>query len=152
MNAVYNSLINEFQNISYSFIHGDLTLSNLVIDREKRLYLIDPRGKFGETDFFGDPNYDIAKLYYSFIGGFDLLNYGKFIVESTSKRYFYKIDNKDLAKKRKLFQRVFAYNDDLINYIHSTIWLSLMPHLETATEKLFAYLYGLNLLNKQNEK
>ena len=36
--------------------------------------LIDPRGYFGFTELYGDPNYDWAKLYYSIVGNYDRFN------------------------------------------------------------------------------
>ena len=39
---------------------------------------IDPRGYFGHTELYGDPNYDWAKLYYSVVGNYDRFNLKKF--------------------------------------------------------------------------
>ena len=76
---IYDKLQNNLQNTSYTLIHGDATFSNTLISKEfSNLYLIDPRGGFGSTKFFGDPRYDYAKLYYSIIGNFDSLNNGNF--------------------------------------------------------------------------
>ena len=34
------------------------------------LKMIDPRGMFGETKYYGDPYYDLAKLMHSCDGGY----------------------------------------------------------------------------------
>ncbi|MGO5315366.1 sugar phosphate nucleotidyltransferase [Bilifractor sp. LCP21S3_A7] len=58
----------------FSFIHGDCTFSNLMLRNDGKPVFIDPRGYFGFTELYGDPNYDWAKLYYSIIGNYDRFN------------------------------------------------------------------------------
>jgi mannose-6-phosphate isomerase-like protein (cupin superfamily)/thiamine kinase-like enzyme len=52
--------------------HGDLQFDNVIIDKDKRFWLIDWRDSFGELTERGDLCYDLAKLY----GGL-LLSYNK---------------------------------------------------------------------------
>ncbi|MDR1194541.1 MAG: phosphotransferase [Peptococcaceae bacterium] len=59
---------------SFAFIHGDCTFSNLLLRDDKEPVFIDPRGYFGHTELYGDPNYDWAKLYYSLAGNYDRFN------------------------------------------------------------------------------
>lgn len=60
---------------SYSLIHGDLQMSNSMIDPDTlEVTFIDPRGYFGKTDTYGLADYDLAKLLYS-LSGYDLFNY-----------------------------------------------------------------------------
>jgi aminoglycoside phosphotransferase len=55
-------------------IHGDLCLSNILYDlRSGIVKLIDPRGSFGEAGLYGDPRYDVAKLYHSVYGLYDFI-------------------------------------------------------------------------------
>lgn len=50
-------------------IHGDPVFTNVIINSEKHIYLIDPRGKWGnELTVFGDLNYDYAKILQSILG------------------------------------------------------------------------------------
>ncbi|MGF1626102.1 MAG: aminoglycoside phosphotransferase family protein [Alphaproteobacteria bacterium] len=58
----------------FTVIHGDFCLSNLLFDRRNCfLRCIDPRGRFGGYDIYGDPHYDLAKLRHSFVGGYDFM-------------------------------------------------------------------------------
>lgn len=67
---------------SLAVIHGDLCLSNLLYDRRSGIVrTIDPRGRFGSFDVYGDPVYDLAKLSHSFHGDYDLILAGRFAVE-----------------------------------------------------------------------
>lgn len=56
-----------------AFAHGDLCLSNILMNTHSdRLYLIDPKGaECVESPNLSDIRYDIAKLFHSFIGGYD---------------------------------------------------------------------------------
>jgi hypothetical protein len=55
-------------------IHGDLCLSNILYDLRSRICkLIDPRGSFGIVGIYGDPRYDIAKLWHSVHGLYDFI-------------------------------------------------------------------------------
>ena len=58
----------------FTFIHGDCTFSNLMMRDDTDPVFIDPRGYFGYTSLYGDPNYDWAKLYYSVVGNYDRFN------------------------------------------------------------------------------
>lgn len=55
-------------------VHGDLCFSNILFDfRTRSIKVIDPRGEDarGNPTLFGDPRYDLAKLYHSVIGMYD---------------------------------------------------------------------------------
>jgi dTDP-glucose pyrophosphorylase len=57
-----------------SIVHGDLCLSNILYDLRSRICkLIDPRGSFGEVGIYGDPRYDVAKLWHSVHGLYDFI-------------------------------------------------------------------------------
>src|ERR1700722_17554696 len=66
---------------AFTLIHGDPTFSNIIITRHGFPFLIDPRGRFGDTQFYGDPLYDWAKLWYSLVGGYDNFNRKQFTLE-----------------------------------------------------------------------
>jgi len=93
LEEVYKRLEERLLDTKYTFIHGDLTMSNTVISSKNKLYLIDPRGGFGNTKIYGDPRYDVAKLYYSIFGNYDSLNNG---------RFSYKKDPKDFKIQRTI--------------------------------------------------
>lgn len=65
-------------NINYGFIHGDLQLSNSLVDLDTlKVSILDPRGYFGSTNFYGVGDYDIGKLLYALSG------YGEFNTSRT---------------------------------------------------------------------
>lgn len=52
----------------YNLIHGDIHLGNILLDKNNKIYFIDPRGYFGETPLFGLYEYDYAKLLFGLSG------------------------------------------------------------------------------------
>lgn len=62
----------------FRLIHGDCTFSNILLKEDMTPVLIDPRGYFGTTEFYGDPAYDWVKLYYSLISNYDQFNLKRF--------------------------------------------------------------------------
>jgi hypothetical protein len=62
------------ENVQGSVVHGDLCLSNILYDLRSRICkLLDPRGSFGVAGIYGDPRYDVAKLYHSIYGLYDFM-------------------------------------------------------------------------------
>lgn len=64
-----------------SLVHGDFCFSNILFDfRAEMIRVIDPRGRGpdGAHSLFGDPAYDLAKLYHSAVGFYDLIVSGLF--------------------------------------------------------------------------
>jgi len=148
LSETYSRLEQNLLDTKYTFIHGDPTLSNTIIDKGNRLFCIDPRGGFGETKNYGDPRYDITKLYYSLVGGFDALNNHKFRVSKDDSSFNYQIFNPHKNDGELLFWNFFDKDRKIIKFIHSTIWLSLTPHLEeSVAQTQTAFLNGTYLLN-----
>ena len=70
------------ENVQGCVVHGDLCLSNILYDLRSRVCkLIDPRGSFGAAGIYGDPRYDVAKLYHSIYGLYDFITNDLFHVE-----------------------------------------------------------------------
>jgi hypothetical protein len=64
-------------------IHGDFCMTNILYDHTKHVMrLIDPRGKFGKFDIYGDAKYDYAKLMHSFVGKYDCIIADMFTVDA----------------------------------------------------------------------
>jgi hypothetical protein len=64
-----------------TLVHGDFHFDNILFDfRAERIQVIDPRGRGqdGVVSLFGDPAYDLAKLYHSAVGFYDLIVSGLF--------------------------------------------------------------------------
>jgi dTDP-glucose pyrophosphorylase len=77
------------ENVQGCVVHGDLCLSNILYDLRSRICkLLDPRGSFGAAGIYGDPRYDVAKLYHSIYGLYDFITNDLFDVsiEGTSVR------------------------------------------------------------------
>lgn len=112
-------------------IHGDLTTSNVLWT--DRPYVIDPRGIFGKTLLYGDPDYDVAKIYYSKTN-WHLLNKGKLIPEIISENVF-GVDN------------ILPYGNKKIDFLLAIIWLSVAEYVKSnVLSSLYAYLTGSYLL------
>ncbi len=151
LESIYKYLEKQLLNTRYTFIHGDLTMSNTLVDNDGKLYLIDPRGNFGNTNFYGDVRYDIAKIYFSIVGNFDSLNNGKFNYKrshSTSDNHCYSIVDHGLGNYSKKIIEEFGEQHDIIRFIHATIWLSLIPHVANNPEQQWCtFCHGIYLLN-----
>ena len=70
----------------FTIIHGDLCFANIMIDEQLSfLKLIDPRGKFGKFDIYGDPRYELAKLFHSVDGKYDFIIKDQFNIQVDAK-------------------------------------------------------------------
>ena len=108
-------------------IHGDPTLSNNIYQSDSNsIKYIDPRGYFYNEGIYGDPRYDLAKLYYSIKGGYDFFNRKLFDYEYNEKFFKFSIWRKDNLYHKSInwLERNIKNIDD-IKIIHSFIWLSL---------------------------
>jgi hypothetical protein len=118
---------------SFNIIHGDLCFSNVLYDiRNRIIKLIDPRGKFGQFDIYGDHKYDIAKLCHSIHGGYDFILNGHF--HYTESKNGVKLDIFEKSHHiaiQELFNKQFLsfwYNDiKKIHLIESLLFISLVP-------------------------
>lgn len=114
----------------FVFIHGDCTFSNILMRNDSEPVLIDPRGYFGHTRFYGDAAYDWAKLYYSLVGNYDRFNLKDFTLNIRD-------DSVDLSVASSgweglepyFFERVGGeVTPEQIKLIHAIIWLSLTTY------------------------
>ena len=146
---VYEQLSQKLLPNPQVFIHGDLTLSNILLSESHHFYFIDPRGYFGSTPLYGDRLYDIAKLYYSLVGNFDSWNTGKYRLYIDNKDIFYYIENTGYSFLGQWLLNQFAVDKLLIDFIHATIWLSLCAHSLNDIQALtVAYVKGTEILNQ----
>lgn len=67
-NEVFDIITKEYLTPSYSIVHGDTHLNNILIDNTGTVYFIDPRGYFGKTDIYGLKEYDYAKFLFGLSG------------------------------------------------------------------------------------
>lgn len=78
LEKIKNILVEHYQEKKkweYSFIHGDLNFSNILIHPTTLdLKFIDPRGYYGNSSLFGNPDYDYSKILYA-LYGYDTFNH-----------------------------------------------------------------------------
>lgn len=112
----------------FCFIHGDCTFSNLMLRDDGRPVLIDPRGYFGYTDFYGDPRYDWAKLYYSIVGNYDRFNLKEFSLKIADDRVVLQVNSNNWQDMEGDFFDMTRTDPYEIRLLHSIIWLSLTTY------------------------
>lgn len=114
----------------FCLIHGDPTFSNTLFDRvENKVYFIDPRGSFGNTFFYGDPDYDWAKVYYSLVGNYDQFNRKRFdlTIDAEGVEIFI-LPNNWADMKDYFFSSLPNVSRRKIEILHALIWLSLTTY------------------------
>ena len=112
----------------FAFIHGDCTFSNMMLKNDTEPMLIDPRGYFGFTEIYGDPNYDWAKLYYSVAGNYDRFNLKDFRLEIGADNISLSIASNGWEALEKDFFDLSQTNPKVIKLLHAVIWLSLTTY------------------------
>lgn len=114
----------------FNVIHGDLCFSNILIENNFGfMRIIDPRGKFGEFDVYGDPRYEMAKLMHSIEGKYDFIIEDMFHITQNGSQIQYSIAEKN-PEILQVFKEVFK--DRIGNYIslqliEATLFLSMIP-------------------------
>lgn len=112
----------------FHFIHGDCTFSNLMLRQDGTPVLIDPRGYFGFTEFYGDIRYDWAKLYYSIVGNYDPFNLKNFRLEIGENEVFLQIQSNHWEDMERDFFDLTGADEYEIKLLHAVIWLSLTTY------------------------
>lgn len=149
INALFAELYKCYVGVdTYSLIHGDLQMSNSMIDPDTlEVTLIDPRGYFGKTNTYGLADYDIAKLYYS-LSGYDLFNYSKdFHIEKLSGGEInFKIPKPDLTGCQDILIERFWFRHQLWLAV---IWIGLAQYIKNDPVKsVCAHYYGLAMAER----
>ena len=138
----------------FCIIHGDMCFANILIDEKLNfIKLIDPRGKFGEFDIYGDQRYEIAKLFHSVDGKYDYIIKDLFEVEKQDNTINYKIFDKfdfslfELMKEE--LQDLIGNQQRNIEIIESLLFLSMIPlHGENIKHQYAMLAVGLDILNR----
>lgn len=139
----------------FNIIHGDLCFANMMVDNNLSFVkVIDPRGKFGKYDIYGDKRYELAKLLHSVDGKYDYIIKDLFEVSHSGNSIDYTI----MDKNRKfnlysVFVEVFKeeLGEDLkkIELIEALLFLSMIPlHGESFDHQLVMLATGLDILNR----
>ena len=141
----YNTKKNSENNFEYRIIHGDCQFSNILMSSSNfsDIYLIDPRGYFGETMIFGPVEYDYAKILYA-ISGYDMFNFSYFIIDDLD------LENKSLNFKIPEIKFEKKIMDNYFQKVHYAfvviIWIGLADYTKNNIWKCLAsYYHGLYL-------
>lgn len=139
----------------FNIIHGDLCFANMMVDNNLSFVkVIDPRGKFGKYDIYGDKRYELAKLLHSVDGKYDYIIKDLFEISHSGNSINYTI----MDKNRKfdlysVFVEVFKEDlgEDLkkIELIEALLFLSMIPlHGESFDHQMVMLATGLDILNR----
>lgn len=132
----------------FSIIHGDSTFSNILIDRQFKTWLIDPRGYFGSQLIYGDPNYDYYKLYYSLVGNYDGFNRKKFSLAVHGNNVELRLPTTPWSNLRSMFYEFTGLNERVVNIAHALIWISLAGYAVDDLDSIYgAFFRGLEILS-----
>lgn len=142
---------------TFHIIHGDLCFANIMVDNNLSfIKVIDPRGKFGSYDIYGDTRYELAKLFHSVDGKYDFIIKDLFEVsydlENASLTYSIQ-DRKRDFDLYKVFLEIFKneIGDDIkkIELIEALLFLSMIPlHGESLRHQMVMLGTGLDILNR----
>lgn len=139
---LFGSLLASFKPARFTPIHGDPTFSNVLIDRNLRPWMIDPRGYFRDPGIFGDPWYDFAKLYYSAIGGYDAFNRRKFKLHVDGGNVEILMeDSRFLEAGEGVFSDIFGNEIHRLRFLHAMIWFSLSGYTVDDIDSVIASFY-----------
>ena len=140
---------------SFSIIHGDLCFANIMVDNNFQfIKVIDPRGRFGEYDIYGDPRYELAKLFHSVEGKYDYIIQDLMNVECEPEKAVlaYRIYERqrdfDLAGIfRQVFREEIGGDLQKIELIEALLFLSMIPlHGESRKHQYAMLGTGIEIL------
>lgn len=141
----------------FCIIHGDLCFANIMIDSNfSFIKVIDPRGKFGSYDIYGDPRYELAKLFHSVDGKYDFIIKDLFSVNydiETAEIQYAILDRKRDYDLYTDFRDVFKaeIGEDLkkIELIEALLFLSMIPlHNENFSHQIVMLATGMEILSR----
>ena len=139
----------------FRLLHGDCTFSNMMLREDGEPVMIDPRGYFGFTEFYGDPAYDWVKLYYSLAGNYDRFNLKLFTLRIEETEVFLQTDSNGWEDMEGLFFSLLG--DEVtagqMRLLHAVTWLSLTTYAWEDYDSICGAFYdGLLILKDALEK
>ncbi len=141
------------ENVQGSVVHGDLCLSNILYDLRSRICkLLDPRGSFGAAGIYGDPRYDVAKLYHSIYGLYDFMTNDLFDVSIEGTQVALNIRSRPQHKQiQERFEKVFFpdFNRREILLITGLLFASMPAlHYDAPRRQMAMYTRALQLFGE----
>ncbi len=114
----------------FVLLHGDCTFSNIILKDDKYPVLFDPRGYFGNTQFYGDEAYDWVKLYYSIISNYDQFNLKRFTLDIQENEVYLQIESSHWEDMEDEFFRLLGkkVSRKQMKMLLAIIWLSLTTY------------------------
>lgn len=129
------------------YIHGDTNTSNVMVTLEG-LKIIDPRGYFGDTKFYGDKNYDLAKFLYG-LSGYDQLNE---FTNQLDEYNLFQYENSEI-KCIELGDISNITKDIELQMLVAIIWMKLPAYtINNINKAIIAWSNGLRLFYKNYNK
>lgn len=138
-------LLDHYLCSEFKLIHGDCTFSNILLRDGSEPVLIDPRGYFGNTEMFGDPAYDWAKLYYSIVGNYDQFNLKRFDLSFLGDRevsLYIESNNWEDMEEEFIGLVEDEVQEQTLKLLHSLIWLSLTTYAWDDYDSICAAFYN----------
>jgi dTDP-glucose pyrophosphorylase len=141
------------ENVQGCVVHGDLCLSNILYDLRSRICkLLDPRGSFGAAGIYGDPRYDVAKLYHSIYGLYDFITNDLFHVSIDGTQVHLDIRSRPQHRQiQERFEKVFFAEFDRREILLITgLLFASMPalHYDAPRRQLAMYVRALELFGE----
>lgn len=114
----------------FELLHGDCTFSNMLLRNDGTPMMIDPRGYFGKTEFYGDACYDWTKLYYSVVGNYDQFNLKRFDLKINESDVELTIESNKWEELENYFFELLKdeVSEEQVKLMHAIIWLSLTTY------------------------
>lgn len=140
--------------VDICLIHGDLCFANVMIDDSLSFVkVVDPRGKFGPWDLYGDRRYELAKLAHSVDGKYDFIIKDRFEASWSGARIDFemeKLGGPDLyAVMRECLAAQIGGGLAEVELIESLLFLSMVPlHGESLRHQMAMLGTGLALLDR----
>jgi hypothetical protein len=136
---IYN-YINTLDTYKLTVIHGDCQFNNILYNPDTdEIKFIDPRGYFGDSDLYGIPEYDIAKVKFA-LSGYDIFDNME-------------INSLDINDNNLTIPNIYIINDDnlfvkddIISILTISIWLGNAHCFKNNIPKaIFSFYYALYL-------
>jgi GTP:adenosylcobinamide-phosphate guanylyltransferase len=152
--GIFEELFKELNPKFFTPIHGDPTFSNTLVDKNLKVWYIDPRGYFARPGIWGDPMYDFAKVYYSAIGGYDSFNRRKFKLHVDNETAEVLMEESPFSTVGKeIFTDYFNKDIAKIEVLHGLIWLALSGYAKDDIDSVIGSFYlGLYYLEQGIKK
>ena len=115
--------------------------------------VIDPRGKFGSYDIYGDERYELAKLFHSVDGKYDYIIKDMFELNYHDQEIYFKLNSPQLQfDLYELLIKTFDIDEKRlkeIELIESLLFLSMIPlHKENLNHQYAMLATGIKILDR----